>query len=214
MKSIPSNYGYVFFWYGYPDNEALENYYAAYVSRKSLKEIEKARKEDEEDTFQVQDYLEDCLFSIARDHSDILGSSWAEVYLAILMSDLEKKGAEEGASLLKEFVKKKLERLEKFMKDCFEEKTVLVQNVESNFEVVDFLSLKELNRLADEEFWECDCDYRELAKTKMGCQIRLKIDFGADDTLKEVVGRIDVAVTPLKGLVDQMFRWGESYYPF
>lgn len=147
LKSIQSNYGYVFFWYVYPNNEALETHYANYVSRKKLKEIEKARTEDEDDTFLLQEYLEDCLFSIARDHSDTLDSGWADVYLAILMPDLEKKGAEEGMSLLKEFVQK-LERLQKVMKNCYEERA-LIQDIEGNFEVVDFLSLKEMDELAD-----------------------------------------------------------------
>ncbi|MFH1327768.1 MAG: hypothetical protein ABIH76_02800 [Candidatus Bathyarchaeota archaeon] len=61
MKSVPSNYGYVFFGYGCPDEKALENHYANYISKEEFNEIEKARKEDA--AFGLGEYLEDCLFS-------------------------------------------------------------------------------------------------------------------------------------------------------
>jgi len=189
----------------------LENQYAKYVSKVESEEIEKARKEDFE--FVLREYLDDCLFSMVRDHIDIIGSGLAEAHLAILLPDLEKKGPKEAASLLKEFVRK-LESLERFKTDCFKGRRKHIEDIDASFEIDDFLSLKELDEIADEEFWECDCDYREFATNRIGCEIVLKICFEGDNTLEEVAERIDAAVTPLKEIVDQISRYGESYYPF
>jgi hypothetical protein len=211
LKSVPSNYGYVFFWYGYPDEKALENHYAKYVSKEESKDIEKARKEDCE--FVLREYLEDYVFSMARDHPPIIGSGLAEAHFAILIPDLEKKSLKEAASLLKKYVQK-LESLERFRAECLKKRNRHIEDIDASFEVVDFLSLKKLDEIADEEFWECDCDYREFATNRLGCEIVLKIYFEGNSTLEEIVERIDAAVTPLKEAVDQMFRYGESCYPF
>ena len=46
LKSIPTNYGYIFFWYGWLNKKNLQKYYADYVTKEKVKEIKKNKKEN------------------------------------------------------------------------------------------------------------------------------------------------------------------------
>jgi len=41
LKSVPTNFGYVFFWYGGLSTKALKKHYSSYVSKEKVKEIKK-----------------------------------------------------------------------------------------------------------------------------------------------------------------------------
>lgn len=45
LKSVPTNFGYVFFWYGWLNKKALQKYYPAYVPKDKVKEIKKTKKQ-------------------------------------------------------------------------------------------------------------------------------------------------------------------------
>jgi hypothetical protein len=39
LKSVPTNYGYVFFWYGWLNKKALSKWYPTYVPKELIKKI-------------------------------------------------------------------------------------------------------------------------------------------------------------------------------
>ena len=44
LKSVPTNYGYAFFWYGYLNKKALAKIFSSYVPKEKVKEIKKRKK--------------------------------------------------------------------------------------------------------------------------------------------------------------------------
>ncbi len=212
LKSAPSNYGYVFFWYGWLNKKALQKHYPAYVPKEKVKDIKKNKKQDT--ALKLQDQISDFLFSIIRDHPDTIGEGHAEVHLAVLAPRLKQVGVADAAKSLKLYAQQ-LEKLEKFTRKYLKKKAGrIVEEIETNFEVVDYITAEEAKKFADEYFWDDECGYLELSHRKLGCEIQVRVHFDGDDTLNEVVERIDKAITPIKPEAGQMFRYGKSLWPF
>jgi len=228
LKSIPSNYGYVFFWFGYLDEEALTKYYKDYVSKGKLREIEEAkirkRRECEEagikeweEYFRLKDHVYDNLFPIVYDHPDVIRQGFAEVYLAILNPDFKETSIDKVIPILKRQAKK-LEKLNAFKDKVYHEQIEGVDDIEINYKTIKFVDSKaseeEIGALIyeDEEIFE-DENYKHIFRRE-GWEIKLSINFDGDDTLKEVVERIDRTTSPLKRIVNKMIRYETSYYPF
>ena len=210
LKSAPTNYGYVFFWYGYLDKRALQKYHSAYVTKEKVKEIKKNKKEKNAST--LQDQLNDFLFSMVRDHPDLIGGGHAETHLAILAPSLKQASISEAAKALKEY-SQKLERLEKFTRKYLK-KNSIVEEIETKFEAIDYITAKDVTKFADEYFWDDECGYIELAHKKLACEIQVRVHFDANDKLSQVIERIDKVIEPIKPEIDQMYRYGKSYWPF
>jgi len=226
LKSIPSNYGYVFFWFGFLDEEALAKYHKDYVSKDKLREIEEAKKK-EKGYFSLSDRIRDDLFPIVYDHPDVIGQGFAEVYLATLFDpELKEVSIDRAISSLKRQVKK-LEKINDFADKVFKRPRQIegVEDIEINYETIKFADekfeeeLAELGELGNEELWgwfeEEDEDYGgKHIFHRNGWEICLRIIFDGDDTLKEVVERIDKIISPLKGVIDKMVRYESSFSPF
>jgi hypothetical protein len=210
LKSIPTNYGYVFFWYGWLDKKALQKYYPAYVTKDKVKEIKKTKKEKTVST--LQDQLSDFLFAMVRDHPDAIGGGHAETHLAILAPSLKQASIVEAAKALKEYGQK-LERLERFTRKYLK-KNSIVEEIETKFEAIDYITAKDATKFMDEYFWDDECGYIELAHKKLACEIQVRVHFDADDKLKEVMERIDKVIEPIKPEIGQMYRFGKSFWPF
>lgn len=221
LKSVPSNYGYVFFWFGWLNHDVLTKYYKDYVSRDKLKEIEEARKR-EEGYFSLKDHIRDELFPIVYDHPDVIGEGFAEVYLAILDPDFKEISIDKVIPIL-ERQAKKLEKLNDFQDEVFEgrregKRREGIEDMEINYATVKFVdsraSEEEVDALIneDEEIFE-DGNYKHIFRRE-GWEIKLSISFDGDDTLKEVVERIDKTISPLKRIVNKMVRYENSCYPF
>lgn len=210
LKSVPTNYGYIFFWYGWLDKKALQKYYASYVSKEKIKEIKKNKKV--KNSLTLQDQLGDFLFSMIRDHPDLIGGGHAETHLAILAPSLKQASISEAAKALKEY-SQKLERLEKFTRKYLKKKSI-VEEIETKFEAIDYITAKDVTKFADEYFWDDECGYIELARKKLACEIQVRVHFDADDKLSQVIERIDKVIEPIKPEIDQMYRYGKSYWPF
>lgn len=212
LKSVPSNYGHVFFWYGWLNKKALQKYYPAYVSKELVKEIRKNKKQNA--ALPLQDQIGDFLFSIVRDHPETIGGGHAETHLAILAPKLKQATVSDAAKSLKEYAQK-LEKLEKFTQKYLKKKGgKVVEEIETSFEVIDYVTPEEVRKFADEYFWDDECGYLELSHRKLGCEIQVRVHFDGDDTLNEVVDRIDKVITPIKSEIGQMFRYGNSLWPF
>lgn len=221
LKSIPSNYGYVFFWFGYLDEEALTKYYKDYVSKDKLREIEETRKR-EEGYFSLADHIRDDLFPIVYDHSDVIGDGFAEVYVATLFdADFEEVRMDEAIASLRRQAKK-LEKLKDFCDRISLRRPPI--DIEIRYETIKFADLKlqkileeggeESGKLIfeDEEVAE-DEGYDKHIFRRNGWEICLRINFDGDDTLKEVVERIDRTISPLKGIISKMIRYESSFFP-
>ncbi|MEM2961263.1 MAG: hypothetical protein QXU67_06625 [Candidatus Bathyarchaeia archaeon] len=213
LISIPSNYGYVFFWYGFLDEEALSKYYKDYVSEEKMREIDEA-KEKEGEYFSISEYVRNELFVIAYDHPDVIGEGFAEVYLSIIEPDFEKLNLERTIKTLKSLIKK-LERLLDFEKKYYNHEMEDIEDMEINYEVIDFAN----SRASEEEiealkYKDFDDSYYPNIFRRRGWEICLRILFNGDETLKEVIEKIDKAISPLKGIVNKMRRYEPSYYPF
>ncbi len=210
LKSVPTNYGYIFFWYGWLDKKALQKYHPSYVTKDKVKEIKKNKKEKSDST--LQDQLSDFLFTMVRDHPDLIGGGHAETHLAILAPSLKQASISEAAKSLKEY-SQKLERLEKFTRKYLK-KNSIVEEIETKFEAIDYITAKDVAKFADEYFWDDECGYIELAHKKLACEIQVRVHFDANDKLSQVIERIDKVIEPIKPEINQMYRYGKSYWPF
>ncbi len=210
LKSIPTNYGYIFFWYGWLDKKALQKYHAAYVTKDKVKEIKKNKKE--KNSLTLQDQLSDFLFSMVRDHPDLIGGGHAETHLAILAPSLKQASVSEAAKALKEY-SQKLERLEKFTRKYLK-KNSTVEEIEAKFVAIDYVTEKDVAKFVDEYFWDDECGYIELAHKKLACEIQVRVHFDANDKLSQVIERIDKVIEPIKPELSPMYRYGKSLWPF
>ncbi|NLE06720.1 MAG: hypothetical protein GX638_18210, partial [Crenarchaeota archaeon] len=182
LKSIPTNYGYIFFWYGWLNKKALQKHFTDYVTKERVKEIKQNKKENS--ALSLQDQLGDFLFSMVRDHPDLIGSGHAETHLSILAPSLKQASLSEATKGLKEYAQK-LERLEKFSKKYLR-KNSIVEEIETNFEAIDYITAKDAEKFGDEYFWDDECGYIELARKKLACEIQVRIHFDAEDKLSQV----------------------------
>jgi hypothetical protein len=210
LKSIPTNYGYIFFWYGWLDKKVLQKYHATYVTKEKVKEIKKNKKE--KNSLTLQDQLSDFLFSMVRDHPDLIGGGHAETHLAILAPSLKQASVSEAAKALKEY-SQKLERLEKFTRKYLK-KNSTVEEIEAKFVAIDYVTEKDVAKFADEYFWDDECGYIELAHKKLACEIQVRVHFDANDKLSQVIERIDKVIEPIKPELSPMYRYGKSHWPF
>ena len=210
LKSVPTNYGYIFFWYGWLGKKSIQKYDPAYVTKEKVKEIKKNKKE--KNALTLQDQLSDSLFTMVRDHPDLIGGGHAETHLAILAPSLKQASISEAAKALKEY-SQKLERLEKFTRKYLKKKSI-VEEIETKFEAIDYITAKDVTKFADEYFWDDECGYIELARKKLACEIQVRVHFDADDKLSQVIERIDKVIEPIKPEINQMYRYGKSYWPF
>jgi len=212
LKSIPTNYGYIFFWYGYLNKKTLQKHSTTYVPKEKIREIRKTKKQNTDKT--LQDQISDFLFQITRDHPDVIEGGHAEVHLAMLTPKLKQMTITQAHQALSAYAKK-LEHLEKFTRKYLKKKTGrIVEEIETKFDAIDFVTQTEVAKWADEYFWEDECGYIELAHKRLACEIQVRVHFNGDDTLQQVVDRIDTAITPIKRELDPMFRYGKSYWPF
>lgn len=212
LKSIPTNYGYVFFWYGWLNKKNLQNYYADYVPKEKVKEIKKNKKENS--TLTLQNQLSDFLFTMVRDHPEIIDGGHAETHLAVLAPRLRHASIIEAAKALKEYAQK-LERIEKFSRKYLKKNSgKIVEEIEINFDSIDFITAIDVAKFADEYFWDDECGYIELAHKRLACEIQVRVHFDADDKLNQVIERIDQVIEPIKPEIEKMFRYGKSYWPF
>jgi len=222
LKSIPSNYGYVFFWFGYLDEEALAKHYKDYISQDKIREIEGQKKKEEEELgeryLRIKYHIYNDLFPIVYDHPDIIEEGFAEVHLATLFdANLEKVSIDKAIPVLKRQAEK-LEKLNDFKRRQWEGQIEGLEDMEIYYETIKFVDSKaseeEIGALifGDEELFE-DENYKHIFRRE-GWEICLKINFDGDDTLKEVVERIDKIISPLKGIINRMIRYETSYFPF
>lgn len=209
LRSIPSNYGYVSFWFGFLDQKTLSRYYKGYVSKDKLREIEEAKRnrlrefeeagiEDTEGLFDLSDYVRDQLFSIAYDHTDIIGKGLAQVYLAVLFDrDLKETTINEAISILKTQAEK-LETINDLADKIFRREIPELNDIEIDYQTIEFADNEDSNETQIREGWE----------------IKLSINFDGDDTLRETIERIDKAISPLKETLTRMIRYESSFFPF
>jgi hypothetical protein len=212
LKSVPTNFGYAFFWYGWLNKKMLEKYYQAYVSTEKVREVKKRKKKESMLTF--QDQIGDFLFSIVREHPEVIGKGHVEVHLAMLTPKLKQLSVLDAAKSLKTF-SEKLEKLETFRhKFLGRKKGSVVDEIETSFETIDFITQEEVAKYTDEYFWDDECGYVEIAHRRLACEIQVNVNFDGNDSLGEVITRIDRVISPLKRDVEIMFRFGQSLWPF
>jgi hypothetical protein len=212
LKAVPTNFGYVFFWYGWLNKRALSKYYPAYVPKEKVKEIKKNTKEDS--TLKLHDQISDSLFAIVRDHSDVIGEGHAEVHVCLVAPKLKQATVTEAAKALKVYAQR-LEKLEAFTRKNLKRRNgKVVEEIESRFEAVEFITEKEVAKFVDEYFWDDECGYVELAHKRLCCEVQIRVHFKGDETLGEVVKQIEDVIEPIKPELDGMFRFGKSRWPF
>lgn len=211
LKSVPTNFGYVFFWYGNLDKKALVKYFSEYVPKEKVKEIKKNKKQDAKT---VQDQISDFLFNIVRDHLDVIGEGHVEVHLGMVAPKLKQATVMDGSKALKEYAQR-LEKLESFTRKCLTKKnSKTIEAIESRFEAIDFITAKEVAKFGDEYFWDDECGYVELAHKRLACEIHMRVHFDGDEKLGAVVDRIENVIAPIEGELDPMYRFGKSRWPF
>jgi hypothetical protein len=212
LKPVPTNYGYVFFWYGYLNKKNLQKNYYSYVSREKTKDIKKTKKQPTSTS--LQDQLGDFLFSMVRDNPKLIGAGHAETHLAILSPNLKQANITDAAKQFRSLAQK-LEKIEKFSRKYLKKNTGrIVEEIETNFRTIDYVTEKDIVKFKDEYFWDDECGYIELAHRKLACEIQVRVHFEGEDTLGQVVDRIDKVIEPIKSDVDLMFRFGKSMWPF
>ena len=212
LKSVPTNYGNVFFWYGYLNKKALTKVYLSYVPKEKIKEIKKHKKQ--ESTPKLQEQISDFLFPIVRDHPEVIGEGHAEVHLAILVPRLKELSVADAAKGLKTCAIR-LEKLGAFTRKNLSKKAgKIVEEIQSSFGTIDFITEKEVSKYGDEYFWDDECGYVELAHRRLGCEVQVCVHFDGDETLGEVIERIDKVISPIKSELDAMSRFGKSHWPF
>jgi hypothetical protein len=211
LKSVPTNYGYVFFWYGFPNRKALMNCCPQYVPKEKVKDLKKIKKDSQ---IKVQDQISDFLFHIVRDHPDVIGEGQAEVHLAMLAPKLKQASVSDAAQTLKQYASR-LEKLDAFTHKNLKRKTGrVVEEIHLSFQEIDFITDKEVEQFGDEYFWDDECGYVELEHRRLGCEVQIHVNFDGDETLQQVVDRIDAVIAPLKPDLDLMYRFGKPYWPF
>jgi hypothetical protein len=212
LKSVPTNYGNVFFSYCCLDKKALTKHYPSYVPKEKVKELKKQKKQNSAQT--LQDQLSDFLFSIVRDHPDVIGEGHAEVHLAILAPRLKESTVADAAKTLKA-CGARLEKLDVFTrKNLSKKNSKSVEAIQSSFGTIDFITEKEVAKYGDEYFWDDECAYVELAHHRLGCEVQVCVHFNGDETLSEVIERIDKVIEPIKQELNPMYRFGKSHWPF
>jgi hypothetical protein len=212
LKAVPTNYGNVFFWYGYLNRKTLAKHYPDYVPKEKTKELRKIKKSDQ--THKLQDHISDFLFSIVRDHPEVIGEGHAQVNLALLTPRLKEVTVAEAAKSLKDFAVR-LEKLEAFVRKNLSRKTSrIIEEIQTIFRTIDYITDKEVEKYGDEYFWDDECGYLELAHHRLGCDVQIGVHFDGDETLGEVVDRIERVIAPIKTEIDPMFRLGKSQWPF
>lgn len=212
LKAMPTNFGFVFFSYDGLNKKTLSKYYPAYVPKEKVKEIRKNKKGASD--LKLQDQISDFLFSIVRDHPDVIGEGHAEVHLGMIAPKLKHITATEAAKALKEYAQR-LEKLEAFTRKSLKRRNGKgIEEIESRFEAIDFITEKEVAKFVDEYFWDDECGYVELAHKRLCCEVQVRVQFKGDETLGEVVKRIDYLTEPIKPQLDGMFRFGKSRWPF
>jgi len=217
LKSIPSNYGYVFFWFGFLHEETLTKYYRKYVSKEKLKEIEETR-EKEEEYFSLKDHVREELFPIVYDHPDTIGNGFAEVHLAILNVDFKKTRIDKGIPILRRLAKN-LEKLNDFVDRANEIEGLDYATMEIKYETIKFADSRateeEIGALiyGDEEIFEEESEHKHVFR-RDGWEISLNVNFNGDETLRDVVEKIDKIISPLKRIVNKMTRYESSFSPF
>lgn len=212
LKSVPTNYGHVFFWYGYLNKKALAKYYPAYVPKEKVKELKKIKKSDSAQ--KMQDQLTDYLFFMLRDHPEIIGEGHAQVHMAILTPRLKDATVADAAKALKTCAVR-LEKLDVFTRKSLSKKnSKTVEEIQASFGTIDYITDKEVAKYGDEYFWDDECGYFELAHRRLGCEVQVGVHFDGNETLGELVERIDRVIAPIKADLDPMFRLGKSQWPF
>jgi hypothetical protein len=212
LKAVPTNYGHVFFWYGYLNKKALLKHYPAYVPKEKIKELKKIKKSDS--TQKLQDQISDFLFSIVRDHPEVICEGHAQVHLAILAPRLKDATVSDAAKALKA-CSIHLEKLDAFTRKNLSRKASrTVEEIQASFGTIDYITDKEVAKYGDEYFWDDECGYFELAHRRLGCEVQVGVHFNGDENLGQVVERIDRVITPIKAELDLMFRFGKSQWPF
>jgi hypothetical protein len=211
LKSVPTNFGYAFFWYGWLDKKALTKIYPSYVPKEKVKEIKKIKKDA---SAKLQDQISDFLFSIVRDHPEAIGEGHAEIHLAMIAPKLKQATVSDASKALKEYAQR-LEKLDVFTRKNLKKKnSKTIEEIESRFDVIDFITEKEVAKFGDEYFWDDECGYVELAHRRLGCEVQVRVHFDGDEKLGEIVGRIDDVIAPIKAELDPMYRFGKSRWPF
>ncbi len=212
LKSVPTNFGYVFFWYGWLNQKALAKTAPAYVPKELLKKFKQGKKQATTQKLQAQ--ISDFLFSIARDQPEVIGEGHAETHLALVAPKLKGANVSDAAKSLEEYAGR-LEKLDAFTRKTLKRKTgKVVEEIESRFDVVDFITEKELAQYGDEYFWDDECGYVELTHRRLGCEVVVSVHFDGDDKLGTVLERIEKTIAPVKTELDPMFRFGKSRWPF
>jgi hypothetical protein len=212
LKSVPTNYGYVFFWYGGLDKKALTKYYEAYVPKDKVKDLKKTKKQAS--AFRLQDQIGDFLFAIARDHPDVLSEGHAEVHLGLVAPKLKQATVEDATKALKEYTQR-LEKLTAFTRKNLKKRSnKIIEAIQTRFDAIDYITTKDIAKFADEYFWDDECGYVELAHRRLGCDVQIDVHFTMEEKLGDVVNRVDEVIAPLKGESDLMFRFGKSRWPF
>jgi hypothetical protein len=212
LKAVPTNFGYVFFWYGWLNQKALAKTAPATVPKELFKKIKQGKKQDSAQKLQTQ--ISDFLFSIVRDHPEVIGEGHAEVHLALVAPKLKGATVADAAKSLAEF-SERLQKLDGFTRKILKRKTGrVVEEVDSRFDVVDYITEKEVAQYGDEYFWDDECGYVELAHRRLGCEVQLRVHFNGDEKLGEVIERIENVIAPIKAELDPMFRFGKSRWPF
>ncbi len=211
LKSVPTNFGYVFFWYGNLNKKALAKYYVEYVPKERVKELKKIKKQDAQ---KLQDQINDFLFNIVRDHPDVIGEGHVEVNLGMVAPKLKQMTVADASKALKDYAQR-LEKLESFWRRSLTKKnSKIIEAIESRFEAIDFITDKEVAKFGDEYFWDDECGYVELAHRRLSCAVQIRVHFDGDEKLGVVVDRIENVIAPIKGEMDLMYRFGKSRWPF
>jgi hypothetical protein len=154
------------------------------------------------------------LFSIVRDHPEVIGEGHAEAHLGLIAPKLKQATVADAAKALKAYTQK-LDKLDAFTRKNLKKRTGrIVEEIESNFKLIDFITEKEVAKYADEYFWDDECGYEELAHHRLSCEVQVRVHFDADDKLGDVVERVDKVIEPIKAELDPMFRLGKSRWPF
>lgn len=212
LKSVPTNFGYAFFWYGNLNKKALSKYYSEYVPKEKVKELKRTKKGDSTKT--LQDQISDFLFNIVKEHIDVIGEGHVEVHLGMVAPKLKQATVIDASKALKEYAQR-LEKLESFTcKSLSKKNSKIIEAIESRFEAIDFITDKEVAKFGDEYFWDDECGYVELAHRRLACEVQIRLHFNGDEKLGAIVDRIENVIAPIKGDLDPMYRFGKSRWPF
>jgi hypothetical protein len=211
LKSVPTNFGYVFFWYGNLEKKKLAKYYGEYVPKEKVKELKKNKKDSAQ---KLQEQISDFLFNIVRDHPDVIGEGHIEVHLGLVAPKLKAASVADASKALKEYAQR-LEKLESFTRKSLTKKnSKIIEAIESRFEGMDFITDKEVAKFGDEYFWDDECGYVELAHRRLACSVQVRVHFSSDEKLGTVVERIENVIAPIKCELTPMYRFGKSRWPF